>query len=138
LKNKRSKKETLSLDLGILYIIDRGFHLISKRYLIFVSQRIDFHKKKNFKLWKLIFFHLDLYHKCVERNLLFISFKGDMKEALLVRIIPSFVEVIHIELSHKWWEIIVFEVPREYSLSKFIGLFNDKRLPWLIPADDII
>jgi hypothetical protein len=61
-----------------------------------------------------------------------------MKEALLVRIIPSFVEVIHIELSHEWWEIIVFEVPREYSLSKFIGLFNDKRLPWLIPADDII
>ena len=61
-----------------------------------------------------------------------------MKEALLIWIITSFVEVVHIELSHEWWEIIVFEVPREYPLSEIIRLLNDKGLPGLIPADYIV
>lgn len=55
-------------------------------------------------------------------------------EALLVRIISSLVEIVHVQLSDEWRKIVVLKKSWEYPLSEFIRLFNDKAVTNLIPT----
>jgi hypothetical protein len=56
-------------------------------------------------------------------------------EALLVRVVPRLVEVVHVELAHERREVVVLEVAREDALCKLIRLSNNEAVPyWLAPA----
>ena len=59
-----------------------------------------------------------------------------MLKALLIWVIPGLVEIIHVELSNKWGEIIMLKISGENPLSKFIWLPNYKAVSWFTPPDD--
>jgi hypothetical protein len=61
-----------------------------------------------------------------------------MLEALFIRMIPSFVEVIHVELADEWRKIVMFEVAREDALSELVGLFYHKAVTWVAPTNYMV
>lgn len=61
-----------------------------------------------------------------------------MTEDMLVGVISGFVEIIHIQLPHEGRKVIVFEVLRQNSFSKFIGLFHYEAITCFIPTNDVV
>jgi hypothetical protein len=57
-----------------------------------------------------------------------------MAETVLIWIYSGFVEVIHVELSHKWREVIVFKELWKDLLSELIRLLDYKAISCVVPA----
>jgi len=70
--------------------------------------------------------------------MLLLSFETHMLEALFIRMVPSFVEVIHVELADEWRKIVMFEVAREDTLGELVGLFHHKAVSRITPTNYMV
>ena len=61
-----------------------------------------------------------------------------MIKAVLIRIVASFVEVVHVELPDKGRKVTMLEELVENFVSKFVGLFNNETISFFIPTYHII
>ena len=59
-----------------------------------------------------------------------------MRETVVIFISFDFVEIVHIQLSHKRREIPVLEVLRQYLICEFGHLFDHKSSSSFVPCDD--
>ncbi len=59
-------------------------------------------------------------------------------EALLIRVIPRLVKIVHVELADERRKVVVLEKPRQYPLSELVRLLHDEAVARLAPADDRI
>ena len=61
-----------------------------------------------------------------------------MIKAVLIRIVASFVEVVHVELPDKGRKVTVLEELVENFVGEFVGLFNNEAISFFIPTYHII
>lgn len=61
-----------------------------------------------------------------------------MAKDVLVAVVPCLMEVIHVQLSDEGGEVVMFEVLRENSFCKFVGLPNYKAIPCVVPTDNLV
>ena len=61
-----------------------------------------------------------------------------MLKNVLVGIVSDFMEIVHIELPHKWWEIAMAEEEGEHLLLELVNFTDDESGAVWIPANDIL
>jgi hypothetical protein len=61
-----------------------------------------------------------------------------MTETVLIRIVPSLMKIVHIELTYERTKVIMFEVPWKNFFCKFIGLLDYKSILIFVPTYDVI
>lgn len=67
-----------------------------------------------------------------------VSDKIRVTEALLVLTVARFMEIIHVELTHKATEIVVFEVFRKHVLGKGVRVFYNEASTLSVPKNGVL
>ena len=67
-----------------------------------------------------------------------VSFELFMLENVFVIVVSDLVEVIHVKLTNKWWEISVTKMYWEHLLLEFLDIDNDEIGSLLVPGDYIL
>jgi len=66
------------------------------------------------------------------------ALEAHVGEALLIRVVPRLVEVVHVELPHKGREVVVLEVQGQDPVGELVGLLHDEALAVWAPADHVV
>lgn len=72
------------------------------------------------------------------KTLLLAPFEANMAEALLVGVVSCLMEVVHVQLSHKWRKVVVLEVPRQDPFGEFVRLLHYETISCFAPTDYIV
>ncbi len=67
-----------------------------------------------------------------------VSFELLMFENVFVVVISDLVEIIHVQLPNKRWEVSVAKMYRKHLFLKFLDIDDDEIGPLLVPGDDIL
>ena len=70
--------------------------------------------------------------------LLFAPDEVIMTEAVFIGVIPCFMEVVHVQLSHKRRKVVVLEELREDVFCELVWLLHYEAFPVLVPANYIV